>query len=414
MLNVYYGNLGLRLEPNARLYFNDVYFPFRKGFTMNILITGATGLVGKELGKLLALQGHRIFVISRHSKTAKESLPFPCEVIEGDLSQQVVTDSRLASIEGVVNLMGEPLLNGRWDQAKKQRLYSSRILGTRNLVASLPQTVKVFVSGSAVGFYGDCGAELISEEHAPGTDYLAQLCVEWEQEAQKASGRKVLLRTGVVLARQGGALDQMMFPFRAGLGGVLGTGEQWMSWIHIDDLVGLIAHSLQQETLSGPLNGTAPEAVTNKYFSEQLAKTLGVGLGPAVPLVALKTLFGEAAQVMVSSLKADYEKARSAGYDFKYPALDQALGSLCKDIHPGEEVVTVEKFVSSLDSKQSPHRDLKKHPQWHYEHEVRPFCQGNLVTEKLRYEAPFGYLGWLARSRFVRKDMQRFLTRTSV
>lgn len=439
---------------------------------MRILITGATGLIGREVGKVLAEKGHQIFVVSRDSVKAREILPFPCEVIVGDLNNEILRDERLKDIEAVINLMGETVVGGRWTAQKKDRIYRSRVVGTKNLVASLPQNLKCFISGSAVGIYGERGSELAHEIDAPGADFLAKVCVDWEAEAQKASGRVALIRTGVVLAPHGGALEEMLFPFRVGVGGAIGDGSQWMSWIHLQDIVGLFVFALENEQVRGPVNGVAPTPVTNKDFSKSLAKALGKGLGPSVPLLALKLLFGEGAQVVTSSLRGSAKKAFDWGYQFKYTDLDKALSEICTPYRNGEDVFYAEQFIASppeqvftffkdpfnlekitpsslnfhiekvsegelrqgtlidytlkirgvpakwktiLDEWKPPYRFVDNqlkgpYKLWHHTHEFRPFCGGTLMVDRVRYSMPMGFLGWLVAGKFVRKEIQHIFS----
>lgn len=298
---------------------------------MNILITGATGLIGKELGKVLAEKGHKIFVVSRNEQKARSVLPFPCEIINGDLGKGTLSpDERLLTIEAVINLMGEPIVGSRWSAEIKKKIYDSRVLGTRHLIQSLPPTVKIFVAGSAIGIYGDCADEFCHEDHPPGHDFLGDLTADWEKESSKGPGRKTFIRTGIVLSPQGGALKQMLIPFKAGLGGILGDGQQWMSWIHINDIVGLFVFALENKHVEGPLNGVAPQPVTNQEFSKALAKTLRRFLFFPVPKIALKALFGEATGVILCSIRGSAEKALALGYRFQYQELQQALDEVCK------------------------------------------------------------------------------------
>lgn len=434
---------------------------------MRILITGATGLLGREIGKILAEKGHEIWVVSRSLSKAREVLPFPCEVIVGDLSEGPLKDDRLKNIEAVINLLGEPVV-GRWNTEKKNRIYNSRVLGTRHLVASLPKTLDVFVGGSAIGYYGDCKDQILDETSAAGTDFLAKVCVDWEKESAAAPGRKVFIRTGVVLAPHGGALEEMLFPFRAGVGGALSEGSHWMSWIHLKDIVGLFVFALENKQLTGVLNGVAPQPVTNLQFSQELARVLQKPLGPRVPEFALKALFGEAAGVILSSIRGSAEKAVSLGYQFHFRDLKSALEDLCVAFKNGEDVFYSEQFIPLPPEKifpffKDPHNlekitppslsfhigkvstaeiqqgtiidyNLKIHgvpakwkteidewtppykfvdtqlrgpyKLWHHTHEFRPFCGGTLMVDRVRYRLPMGYLGWLFAGKLVRKDVE--------
>ncbi|KHD89641.1 MAG: cell division inhibitor SULA [Bdellovibrio sp. ArHS] len=438
---------------------------------MRILITGATGLIGKELGKVLAQKGHEIVVISRSLAKARETLPFPCEVVVGDLMDGPVQDPKL-NVDAVINLMGEAVVEGRWSEEKKKKIYNSRVQGTRHLIQSVPESVSAFISSSAIGYYGSCGDESLQEDHAPGTDFLARVTVAWENEAQKAPGRKAFIRTGIVLSQQGGALEQMMFPFRAGLGGVLGAGSHYMSWIHLDDIVGLFVFALENSQVQGALNGVAPKPVTNRDFSRVLAEKLGKGLGPAIPESALKILFGEVATVMLSSMRGSTQKSEGLGYQFKYRTVEAALEQICEPYKNGEDVFYAEQFLSAppekvfhffqdaynleritpptlnfhivkistpeiqqgtlidyklkihgvpvgwkteIDEWQPPHRFVDNqlsgpYRLWHHTHEFRPFCGGTLMIDRVRYRLPMGYLGWLVAGKLVRKDVEKIFS----
>ncbi|MEN0057394.1 MAG: TIGR01777 family oxidoreductase [Bdellovibrio sp.] len=379
---------------------------------MRILMTGATGLLGPEIGKKLVERGHQVSVISRSASKAKEKLPFPCEIIEGDLLQTSPRREALAHIEGVIHLMGEPVMGRRWTEEKKKQIYNSRILGTRHLVESLPSSLQVFVSASAIGYYGDCGDEVVTEERTVGADFLAKVCRDWEAEAQKAPGRTVCIRTGLVLSDQGGALQQMLPPFRAGLGGVLGSGQQWMSWIHRDDITQLFLTAIESERMQGAVNGVSPQPVTNRDFSQALASALGTSLGPAVPLAALRVLFGDAAEVVVSSLRGSSAKAEQAGLFFKFPDLSEALHNLCQPWREGQEEFKEEYYIEStpdkvelvLDAQETQHKGLTAQ----HVTEVLPLGSGTLVREKLHY--PSTRWPWLAvlKSPLRKKEAEAF------
>lgn len=435
---------------------------------MKILMTGATGLIGREVGKILAQKGHEILVVSRSVTKAKEILPFPCDVVVGDLSAGPLQDERLQSVEAVINLMGEPVVGARWSDKKKESIYNSRVIGTRHLIASLSQSVRTFISGSAVGFYGSCSDEFLYEDHSVGKNFLAKVCLDWEREAGTAPGRKIFVRTGIVLAKEGGALDQMLFPFRAGVGGVLGEGKHWMSWIHLKDIVGIFVFALENPHVQGAVNGVAPLTVTNKEFSETLARSLGKNLGPRIPEAALKLLFGEVSQVMLSSIRGSAEKIESEGYQFHFKELSEALAEICAPFKAGEEVFYAEQFVpappekifsffqdahnlekitpptlnfhiervstpevkqgtlidyrlkihgvpavwkTEIDEWQPPYKFVDNQLRgpyrlWHHTHEFRPFCGGTLLVDRVRYRLPMGYVGWLMGAKFVRQDVE--------
>ncbi|MBI3652854.1 MAG: TIGR01777 family protein [Acidobacteria bacterium] len=298
---------------------------------MKILMTGATGLIGSALCQRLKLADHTIIGLSRSPQRAGKLAVD--ELLKWD-GQSLLAPEMLAGVDAVVHLAGEPVAAGRWTAARQQRIRDSRILGTRSLVEAMRTAAKqptVLVCGSAVGIYGDRGDEELDEQSAPGTDFLAQVCQEWEAEARRAhvAGiRTVEVRTGVVLASDGGALKKMLPPFKLGIGGRLGNGRQWFPWIHLDDIVGLFAFALQHTTLNHPINGTAPGLVTNAEFTAQLGQVLHRPTLFPVPRFGLKLLLGDMAAVLLASQKALPKAALEAGYKFSYPNLTAALEHL--------------------------------------------------------------------------------------
>jgi hypothetical protein len=234
-------------------------------------------------------------------------------------------------VEAVFHLAGEPIAEGRWTAARKERLRESRVRGTRNLVAameSLGERPRVLVSASAVGFYGDRGDEVLDESAPPGSDFLAALCRDWEAEAGRARAlgiRVVTPRTGIVLDRTGGALARMLTPFKLGLGGRLGSGRQWMPWIHLDDLVGLLLHAAAKDEVRGAMNAVGPAPVTNREFTRTLGSVLKRPAIFPVPNFALRLAFGEMASVLLGSQRVAPRVAEKTGYQFRYTSLEKAL-----------------------------------------------------------------------------------------
>ena len=253
---------------------------------MKVLITGATGLVGREIGKKIANLGHQVFVVSRNAEKAKLDCPFPCEVIEGSLDQNLISDPRFKSIEAVIHLAGESVAESRWSDEKKKRIHDSRSLGTKHLIESLSgASLKVFLSTSASGYYGDRKNEILDESSLAADDFLAAVCKDWESpifDLQKSKQfpdcRFAIFRVGVVLSAFGGAMLKMIPPFRRGVGGAVGTGQQWMSWIHLQDLAEAYVQALTDSKFVGVINAVSPEPLQNKDFSEKLAKALGSSL----------------------------------------------------------------------------------------------------------------------------------------
>jgi len=293
---------------------------------MKITVTGATGFIGKRLVERLLEQAHAVHILGRTART-----PLPSNVqfslwnaVAGEPPEECIREA-----DAIVHLAGEPV-SQRWTPEVKRRIWSSRVDGTRHLVQALARRtapLPVLVSASAIGYYGSRGDEILTEESPPGSGFLAELGAAWEREALQATQlgtRVVLPRIGIVLGR-GGALAVMLPPFRAGLGGRLGDGRQWMSWIHLDDLVSLVLFALDRPALQGPLNATAPNPVRNDEFTETLARVLRRPAIFPVPLFGLRVLFGEMSEVMLASQRVLPKAAEAAGFKFSFPELGPAL-----------------------------------------------------------------------------------------
>jgi uncharacterized protein (TIGR01777 family) len=297
---------------------------------MNILITGATGFVGRRLCEMLHQAGHTVRALSRDSVAAKQGIPLLKEVFPWNPLQELPPLQAFEGCDAVINLAGESIA-GRWTAPKKQLIRDSRVLGTKNLVNALAQLSsrpKVLISASAIGYYGDRGEETLTEDAAPGSDFLAQVCRDWENEALKAESlgmRVVRLRIGLVLGRGGGTLQALLPLFRVGLGGPLGSGRQWWSWIHRDDLCRLIVQILANESISGPVNATAPQPVRQKEFAQVLGRVLRRPAFLPTPAFALKIALGEFADGILASQRALPRRAQEMGYRFQFEELEGAL-----------------------------------------------------------------------------------------
>ena len=301
---------------------------------MRTLVTGATGFVGRRLLERL----ERPVVLSRGAELSRQRLgPLAGDVHAWRPQEEPPPVEAFDDVEVVYHLAGEPVAEGRWTAAKKERIRDSRVVGTRNLVqtlASLQRKPKVLVSASAVGFYGSRGDELLTEAAEPRDDFLAETCVAWEAEAAKARElgiRVVTVRVGIVLGSGGGALAKMLIPFKLGLGSPLGNGRQWMPWIHIDDLVGVMLHAARHGELDGPMNGTAPNPVTNRQFTRALGRVLRrPTFLPPVPGVVLRVMMGQFGSVLLTSQRAIPQAALDAGYEFQYAELEAALAAILR------------------------------------------------------------------------------------
>ena len=297
---------------------------------MRVTLTGATGRIGTRLVDALRRRGDEVTVLSRSPGRARAALGV--EAVAWQPESEPAPADALAGRDGVLHLAGEDVAQ-RWTAETKRRLLASRELGTRNLVAGLRAADPrpgVLVSSSAVGWYGPRGDEPVAEDAPAGSDFLAQVCAAWEREAMAAEAldvRVVRIRTGVVLDRGGGALAKMLPFFRLGVGGPVAGGRQWMPWIHVDDLVALYLAALDGDGWSGPVNGTAPQPVTNRDFSRALGRALHRPALAPVPGLAVRALYGEMADIVVHGQRAVPRRTVELGYTFEHPELDEALRS---------------------------------------------------------------------------------------
>lgn len=293
---------------------------------MRALITGGTGFIGRALAAKLV----NPVILSRNADHAKALVP-DAECYHWNPLAGPPDPEAFRGVDLVFNLMGDPIAAGRWNPRKRAAIRDSRITGTRNLVtaiAGLAKKPKVIVSASAIGFYGSRGDEVLDETSASGADFLADTCREWEAETMRAteSGvRAVCVRNGIVLRKEGGALKQMLPPFRLGLGGRLGDGKQWMSWIHLDDLLTIYLLVAERSEVRGPVNGVAPHPVTNREFTRILAGVLHRPAIFPVPKLAIRIAFGGVAEVMLGSQRVLPRTALGFGMKFAFPDLTTCL-----------------------------------------------------------------------------------------
>jgi len=296
---------------------------------LNITISGASGLIGRRLLKLLAQDGHSLTALSRHAGT---NLPPGVRLSVWDAARGQPAVDGLRDADAVIHLAGVPVAQ-RWNAGVKQAIRESRVAGTRNLVlamAALPRKPSVLICSSATGYYGSRGDELLTETSAPGNDFLSEVCVAWEKEARAAEAlgiRVVRVRTGIVLDARGGALPRMLPPFKMGIGGKLGSGKHWMSWIHLDDLATIFQLALTTP-VAGAINGVAPNPVTNAEFTRVLAAAVHRPAIFPMPGFALKLIFGEMGEILLASQRVTPKAAESAGFPFRYPELAPALADI--------------------------------------------------------------------------------------
>lgn len=297
---------------------------------MKVLITGASGLVGTELQKSFSAKGYDMLLASRKEPTDDKHVKWSIEDGFAD-------PEKLEGIDVVVHLAGENVSGLRWTDEKKKAIRDSRVLGTRNVVdaiSKLKNKPKTFIASSAIGFYGERGEEECTESSAVGDNFLAGVCKEWEAESRRAEDagiRTVLLRTGIVLSKDGGALATMLLPFKMGVGGVVGSGKQWMSWISLDDEIAIINYAIENDNIRGAVNAVAPNPVTNQEFTKTLGEVLYRPTFLPLPEFAVSMIFGEMGDaLLLASTKVMPKRLEDAGFQFKYPNLKEAIENAVK------------------------------------------------------------------------------------
>jgi uncharacterized protein (TIGR01777 family) len=431
---------------------------------MRVLLTGATGLIGRAVGKRLAARGDTLVCLVRDVAAARCRLPFPAALHGWDHTREVPAEA-LRGVDAVLNLAGEPVAEGRWSAAKKALILDSRVQGTRRLVeAVLAQgaRVKVFVQGSASGYHGDRGDERLTADSAKGEGFLADVVEQWEAELQpllehRPEVRAPVVRTGIVLARDGGALAEMLPLFRLSAAGRLGSGRQWMSWIHLDDIVGLFIHALDAAD-TGLLEGVAPRPVTNAEFTTAFARALGVIENLPAPPPAIRLMFGEKAAIVLGSMRLEPAATMASGFRFRFERVQDALADLLAPLRDGTHLRVWEQWVprtpqtlwpffcdarnleaitppllnfrvlgqssreigagtlidyrlrldgiplgwqSRIEDWDPPRRFVDtqvKGPYrlWHHTHDFEPMGAGTLMRDTVRYRLPAGWLGNVA------------------
>ena len=292
---------------------------------MRVLITGASGLIGTALQKSFAEKGYEMLLASRKETSDEQH-------IQWSIEDGFADPEKLEGIDAVVHLAGESVSGLRWTEDKKKGIRDSRVLGTRNVVdaiSKLKHKPKVFVAASAIGFYGERGDDEVTESSAAGDNFLAEVSKAWESESRRAEDagiRTVLLRTGIVLSKDGGALATMLTPFKLGVGGVVGSGKQWMSWISLDDHVAVINFAIENENLRGAVNAVSPNPVTNQEFTKTLGEVLYRPTFLPLPEFAVSMVFGEMGDaLLLASTKVLPKRLEDAGFEFKYPELKAAI-----------------------------------------------------------------------------------------
>lgn len=295
---------------------------------MKVAIAGGTGFVGSRLVERLLAEGHQVLILTRNPASVK---PAPnVEVVAYNLKESGAWQQSISGCDAVVNLAGEPIAEKRWTPEHKQEIINSRKIGTQKIVEAISKAnpkPSVLVSASAIGYYGSSETATFEESSPSGNDFLAQVCQEWEAEAQKVKDtgtRLVIVRIGIVLG-MGGVIGKMIPPFKMFAGGPIGTGKQWFSWIHRDDLVNLILFALKQKEVEGVLNATAPNPVRMNEVSQTLGEVLNRPSWLPVPAFALEVLLGDGAQVVLEGQQVLPKRTITQGFDYQYPTLKQAL-----------------------------------------------------------------------------------------
>jgi len=301
---------------------------------MRVFVAGGSGLVGSRLKKRLRDRGDEVYILTRRpGALAKEA---GVVVVAGNPTERGAWLESIKSCDAVVNLVGEGIFNKRWSPEFKEKLVSSRVQSTKYIAEALREystkadgTPKVLINASAIGYYGVHGDEELTEASGAGNDFMAQICAQWEQATQGAAGvRVVVLRIGVVLDKNGGALAKMLMPFKMFVGGPIGNGKQYVSWIHHDDLVGQILFAIDRADVSGPLNGTAPKPVTNGEFSKALGAVLGRPSFMPTPAFMLHLMLGEVAGVITTGQRVLPKASLDAGYQFRFADVQSALNEI--------------------------------------------------------------------------------------
>jgi uncharacterized protein (TIGR01777 family) len=299
---------------------------------MKIFISGGTGFVGTNLARYLLAKGHTIIATgtsSAHTSVSHENFRY----ISADTTQKGPWQDLLKDVDAQINLAGRTIFN-RWSERYKKQIYNSRILTTRHLVEALPDDKEVVLcSTSAVGYYGDRAEEIINEETPPGNDFLAKVSIDWEKEAflaEKKGARVAVMRFGVVLGKNGGALARMIPAFKSFAGGPIGSGKQWFPWIHLEDLISAVMFIIENQDIKGPVNFCAPNPVRNRDFAKALGRILGRPSFLRAPSFMIRTLLGEMGTIVMSSQRVVPDRLLKNGFEFQYPDVEKALNNLIK------------------------------------------------------------------------------------
>lgn len=297
---------------------------------MRVIITGGTGLIGSALARSLSSDGHEVIVLTRNPRPLPH-LPPSIQQVKWDATSAAGWEDLADGAEAIVNLAGEGLADGRWSEERKKRIYASRINAGKAVVEAVTAATtkpKVVIQSSAVGIYGPRQDEVITEDSDPGSDFLAQLCFDWEASTEPVESlgvRRAIIRSGIVLSNEGGAWPRIVLPFKLFVGGPIGSGKQYWPWLHLDDEIGAIRFLLEQEATSGVFNLCTPTPLTNQEFAQKLGEVMGRPAFFPVPSFVLQTLFGEMATVLLDGQRAIPQRLQESGYAFKYATAEAAF-----------------------------------------------------------------------------------------
>jgi uncharacterized protein (TIGR01777 family) len=439
---------------------------------MRVLITGATGLIGNALGQELAKLGHEINVLVRDTHTARERLSFPCHIFPWP-SQGELTPAAFEKVEAVIHLAGENVAGARWSKERKEALRLSRIHTAKQLKDSVKSSLTTFIGASAIGFYGDRKDEELTEDSAAGSGFLSELCQDWETSSLAVPAKRhVLLRFGVVLSPKGGFLRQVVPMFRQFGASVIASGQQYFSWIHLHDAVQLIVKALMDSKIQGAVNAVAPQPISNRDVTNFMAEALKVIRAPAVPALALRLLYGELSDELLSSKRVLPKRALAFGFNFKYPDMRSALQEIYPDLEVGEMRSVFEIWLPATNQKMweffSDEMNLERitppilnfkvlgkstpqiekgtlidyklkvrglpvkwrtritewspmtrfadeqlkgpYTKWYHVHEFQPMAGGIFMRDTVSWKLPVGALGRFAATRFVMGDVEGIFT----
>ena len=315
---------------------------------MKILMSGGTGLIGKELGKKLTHKGHKLFVLTRDPDRSLVKTPYPHTPVFWDATKTSIDKDILSQIDGIIHLAGAGISDQRWNQNYKNKIFNSRVIGTQNLVRQANEfcsNIQFFISNSAIGYYGE--GEDLSEDAHPGSYFLSKVCTAWESPIDNhlhEDIRSVVLRVGVVLSDKGGALEKMASPIQMGIGGPLGSGQQLVSWIDIEDLTNIYLHSIES-SITGTFNAVAPQPVSNLEMTQEIAKIFAKKASFKVPSFALKAAVGGMSEVLLMSQGVSAKKIMDSGFTFQFPDIESSIKKRVTKLESPEKKVIFEQWV---------------------------------------------------------------------